>query len=123
MADEDCPGVCDLHACAPFGSTHGPSGAVLPGRDSMSREAWVAWGITTLLTLIFGFIAIAAWRRPKSPPSPRRQPPDLRLERVGGIGSGTGAPREHVKAKLRLVNDGTGEATGWQVVIVNEQGC
>lgn len=88
----------------------------------MSGEAWVAWGIAAAIALAALVVGILTWRKPKSPPSPPVPPKplsDLRIERVGGIGSSTGAPRESVKAKLRLVNDGDGDAVKWQVVIRN----
>jgi len=67
-------------------------------------------------------VAILAWRKPKNPPPLPKASPDLRLEQVGGIGSQTGSPREYVKTQLRLVNEGAGEASNWQIAIRNDAG-
>lgn len=85
----------------------------------VSTEAWIAWAITTAIALVALVIAILTWLRPKSAPPLPAVPPDLTLEQVGGLGSGTGSPREHIKAKLRLVNEGAGLARHWQVSILN----
>lgn len=85
----------------------------------MSIQEWIAWAIGLAIAVALGVIA---WRWPRSPRQPAAPPPELRLEQVDGLGYGKGSPTEHVKAKLRLVNDGHGEARGWQVSITNPTG-
>lgn len=84
---------------------------------ALSGLQWLAWvvGVVTVIGVAFG---VFAYFRPKTP---RLEPPNLKVVRVGGLGSGTGAPREHIKAQMSLVNDGNGTARHWQVTITKPQ--
>lgn len=79
-------------------------------------DEWLRWGIGLLIAVV---IFVVGWRWPRAPKRTRQPPPELTLERVGGLAHNKGPPSEHVRMKLQLTNRGGGTARSWQVAISN----
>ena len=77
--------------------------------------------IGVLVGVIGVLIAFLAWRRPRQAKGRSPEPPALRLEQANELAYGKGAPKESVKAELRLANAGPGAAINWQLVIPSSE--